>query len=349
VTIVADTIDDVRDAVRCSRVLAVGAGTKTALATTQAGIEALDVSRLSGVIEYDPRELTLTARAGTRVDELAELMARHDQHLPFDPPFASRGATLGGTVAAGASGSGAFAHGSVRDFVLGVRVVDGTGTVVRGGGKVVKNAAGYDLPKLMVGSMGRLGVIVEISLKVFPRPPASIVRSFAFDGLGTALAALSRLAGGKIALDALDLEPPARLWLRIAGAADTLEPRLARLEALAGVAAQASDAPPATELAWVPPGHGTVRIALTSRHVTAVERLRGDLPARYVNAANVAWIAWPEDQSLERLDAGLAEAGLSGMAITGRPGRRLLGVRGGGVFGERVRAALDPDGRFPRD
>src|SRR5205823_1666501 len=83
-------------------------------------------------------------------------------HLPFDPPLGAAGATLGGVVAAGTSGPGAFGHGGVRDFVIGVRFVDGRGRLVAGGGKVVKNAAGFDLPKLLVGSIGRLGAIAEL-------------------------------------------------------------------------------------------------------------------------------------------------------------------------------------------
>ena len=128
----------------------------------------LDLSRLSGVLEYEPGEFTFTALAGTPLASVDSLLAEHGQYLPFDPPLAERGATLGGTVAAGLSGPGRYRYGGVRDFILGVRFVDGAGALVRGGGKVVKNAAGFDLPKLMVGSLGQLGVLVELTLQSLP-------------------------------------------------------------------------------------------------------------------------------------------------------------------------------------
>ena len=113
------------------------------------------------------------------------MLAEHGQYLPFDPPLAAAGATLGGTVAAGLSGPGRYRYGGVRDFVLGVRFVDGMGNLVRGGGKVVKNAAGFDFPKLMVGSLGRLGVLAELSFKVFPQPPAFATLAVSYHGILT--------------------------------------------------------------------------------------------------------------------------------------------------------------------
>src|SRR5581483_5893664 len=140
-----ETIDELRDAVLGSaRVTVRGAGTKPALSTPPGqGVSLLDLSRLRGIVKYDPGELTLTVRAGTPVAEVSSLLAEHGQYLPFDPPF--EGATIGGSVAAGVSGSRAFRHGTIRNFVIGVRFIDGTGTHVHGGGAVVKNAAGFDL------------------------------------------------------------------------------------------------------------------------------------------------------------------------------------------------------------
>ena len=126
----------------CSRA---AAAPKPALSTPPEGVVPLVVSGLRGIVEYDPEELTITALAGTPVRVVQEALAAHGQHLPFDPPLARAGATLGGVVAAGTSGSGGHRHGGVRDFIIGARFVDGTGALVGAGGRVVKNAAGFDL------------------------------------------------------------------------------------------------------------------------------------------------------------------------------------------------------------
>ncbi len=363
----AESVEELRELVRqgpgAPRLLPVAGGSKPALSTPPPGTEvlALDLSALRGIVEYDPAELTFTALAGTPVREVAAALAEHGQHLPFDPPFAGAGATLGGVVATGASGAGAFRHGGVRDFVIGVRFVDGTGRLVAGGGKVVKNAAGFDLPKLMVGSIGRLGAIVQLSFKVFPRPRATTTLRFALGSLEAALAAATRLARGPLDLDALELERGGRLTARLGGDMEALDPRAARLAAEVGEA----DGPPervdgedeaglwrdAAELSWVPPEHAVVRVPLTAHGVVALDTAlaAAGASARYGLGANVAWVAWPQGIEIDRLDALLRESRLTGMALTGAPvaGRRpLLGVVPGGAFGARVRRALDPFDRF---
>src|SRR3954462_5507459 len=159
------------DAIRATpRVLAVGARTKPRLSQVEEGVALLSTRGLKGIVEYDPSEFTFTALAGTPVREIASALAEKGQGLPFDPLMTDVGATLGGTVAAGLSGPGRFRFGGLRDFILGVRFVDGEGRLLRMGGKVVKNAAGFDLPKFFVGSLGRFGVLAQITFKVFPRP-----------------------------------------------------------------------------------------------------------------------------------------------------------------------------------
>src|SRR5437660_3460343 len=137
---------------------------------------------LSGIVEYEPSEFTFTALAGTRVTEIAEALRKRGQYLPFVRLLWVAGATLGGTVASGLSGPGRFRFGGLRDFILGVRFVDGTGRLLRMGGKVVKNAAGFDLPKFFVGSLGRFGVLAEITFKVFPQRLASRTLKLEVDG-----------------------------------------------------------------------------------------------------------------------------------------------------------------------
>jgi glycolate oxidase FAD binding subunit len=147
----------------------VGAGTKKFLGRKTPG-EPLAIARHCGIVNYVPEELVLTARAGTPLTAIEALLAEHDQMLAFEPPHFGTGATLGGTVAANLSGPRRAYAGAARDFVLGMRIINGRGQVLRLGGEVMKNVAGYDLFRLMAGSMGTLGVILDVSLKVLPRP-----------------------------------------------------------------------------------------------------------------------------------------------------------------------------------
>ncbi|MCB0114754.1 MAG: FAD-binding protein, partial [Caldilineaceae bacterium] len=151
-TIKVESVAEIQDAVRShDRVEVGGGGSKPVLSTQHTDAALLDLAALRGVTVYDPGEFTFTARAGTPLSEVQVMLAEKGQYLPFDPPLAEDGATLGGTVAAGLSGPGRLRYGGVRDFLIGVRFVDGRGEEVRGGGNVVKNAAGFDFPKLMVG------------------------------------------------------------------------------------------------------------------------------------------------------------------------------------------------------
>ncbi len=165
-------------AVGAKRALRVtGRGTKQALGSPVSAPATLDVSRLSGIVSYEPGELVLTARAATPLEEIEAALAAHRQHLAFEPPRlgavlggGSAAGTLGGVVAVGLSGPRRFKAGAVRDHVLGIAGVSGRGESFVAGGKVVKNVTGYDLPKLLTGSHGTLAVLTEITLKVLPAP-----------------------------------------------------------------------------------------------------------------------------------------------------------------------------------
>ncbi|HOB67984.1 glycolate oxidase subunit GlcE [Ottowia sp.] len=134
--------------------------------------ELLDVRPLGGVVAYEPSELVVTVRAGTRLRDLEAVLAEAGQCLPFEPPRFGTGGTVGGMVAAGLSGPARASAGAVRDYVLGVQVLNGRGQLLTFGGQVMKNVAGYDVSRLLAGSLGTLGVITEVSLKVLPVPPA---------------------------------------------------------------------------------------------------------------------------------------------------------------------------------
>lgn len=165
-------IDKVRKAAERSRPLRIrGGGTKDFYGQVLHG-ELLDVRALAGVVSYEPSELVVTVRAGTRLRELEDLLAEQGQCLPFEPPRFGVASTVGGMVAAGLSGPARASVGSLRDYVLGVQMVNGKGELLTFGGQVMKNVAGYDVSRLMAGSMGTLGVIVQVSLKVLPTSPA---------------------------------------------------------------------------------------------------------------------------------------------------------------------------------
>ncbi len=150
----------------------VGALTKPSLVglAGNSDVTQIDMRGYSGIVSYDSSEFLVSVRAGTTIKELSAALADKGQYLPFDPVFVERGATVGGSIASGISGPCRMLYGSLRDFMMEVALCDSSGREVRGGGKVVKNAAGFDLPKLVVGSYGRMGIITEATLKVFPSP-----------------------------------------------------------------------------------------------------------------------------------------------------------------------------------
>lgn len=147
----------------------VGGSSKAFLSDAVAG-EILDVTAHRGIIHYQPTELVITARAGTPLVEVESALEEHKQILAFEPPHFGERATLGGTIACGLSGPRRAYAGAARDFVLGTKIINGQGDVLRFGGEVMKNVAGYDVSRLMTGAMGTLGVILDVSLKVLPRP-----------------------------------------------------------------------------------------------------------------------------------------------------------------------------------
>ena len=172
-----------------------GAGTKSFLGQPVENAEPLDVIGHSGIIEYDPAELVLVARAGTPLQEIEALLASHDQMLGFEPPFVNKGATLGGAVAAGLAGPRRAYSGAVRDFILGAGFINGKGESITTGGKVMKNVAGFDLFRPMARSMGTLGVMLDVSLRVIPAPEAEMTLLHEDNDERTALEKMNLWAG----------------------------------------------------------------------------------------------------------------------------------------------------------
>ncbi|MEM1248867.1 MAG: FAD-binding protein [Acidobacteriota bacterium] len=338
---------EVPDIVRAApRLYVRGGGTKPWYAASEeSGVATLSTRGLSAIVEYEPAEYTITALAGTPLAELQSELAKHGQSLPFDPPFVEAGSTVGGCVATGVNGPGRVRYGGLRDFVLGVRFVDGRGREVRGGGKVVKNAAGFDLAKLMVGSCGSLGVLTEVTFKVFPAAAASLSIALQVSDLDGGLRALERAATCGTELASLQLEPD-RLLARLGGRAESLERRGERfLEAVGGGKLLAA----AEDRLWrwesFAQDRVTVRVPVDRRSARGLlEGLPGEVGWRVLGAAHSVLLELPE-QLLEDVAKQLRRHDLVAQILHGAPAGRL----GGGAVSEleaRVTGVLDPDARF---
>lgn len=179
--------------------------------------ELLDTRGHTGIAAYEPTELYVTARCGTPLTELEQALAENGQMLAFEPPHFGADATAGGMVAAGLSGPRRVQMGALRDFVLGVQIIDGKGELLSFGGRVMKNVAGYDVSRLMAGSLGTLGLITEVTLKVLPCPVAELSLRFEFPQ-GMAITRLNEWAGLPLPISASAWHEGV-LTVRLSGAA----------------------------------------------------------------------------------------------------------------------------------
>ncbi|MEO7056672.1 MAG: glycolate oxidase subunit GlcE [Caldimonas sp.] len=198
---IAVLAERIRDAAASGRTLCIrGGGSKDFYGELAAG-DVLDTRGLAGPAEHEPTELVVTAPAGMALADLESQLGEHGQCLAFEPPHFGAGATVGGMVAAGLSGPSRAAAGSVRDHVLGVVLMNGSGELMRFGGRVIKNVAGYDVSRVVAGSLGILGVVVEVSLKVLPKAAAEATLRFDLKP-ADALARLHAWGGRPLPLDA---------------------------------------------------------------------------------------------------------------------------------------------------
>lgn len=181
----------------------------------------LNMAEHSGIVSYEPIELVLSARAGTPLTQINAALSEHNQRLAFEPPLFDGQATLGGTLACHLSGPGRPWHGSIRDHVLGIRLINGRGEELRFGGQVMKNVAGYDVSRMQAGAMGTLGVISEVSLKVMPKPAATLTLSYEMEA-AQAIQEMNRLAGLPNPLTAACWFE-GQLYLRLSGARSAVD------------------------------------------------------------------------------------------------------------------------------
>ena len=201
-----DDVDGIRDALRFAgrgefAVVIWGGGTRIELGNIPTGYDmALDVTGLDRIVDHTPGDLTATVEAGITIASLQEALGRHGQFLAVDPPLPDT-ATLGGTLAVGTSGPLKWQYGSIRDTVIGMKVVQADGTVTKSGGQVVKNVSGFEMARMHIGALGTLGVIAEVSLKLTPRPVGEATVLAGFDGSGPCLdAALGLFRSGLMPL-----------------------------------------------------------------------------------------------------------------------------------------------------
>jgi glycolate oxidase FAD binding subunit len=220
-------IDQVQAARAAKSPLAITGGHTKAFYGEAPQGEPLDVRPLAGISSYEPSELVVTVRAGTPLAELEAALAEQGQCLPFEPPRFGPGSTVGGMVAAGLAGPARATAGGVRDYVLGATLLNGRAEVCSFGGQVMKNVAGYDVARLLAGSMGCLGVICEVSLKVLPQPVATATLRFELDQ-AAALVKLNQWGGQPLPLSA-SAWWEGMLVLRLAGARAAVDAAVATL------------------------------------------------------------------------------------------------------------------------
>lgn len=329
-------------------VLPVGARTKPALSAVDS--ELIDMTGLSGILEYQPSEFTFTALAGTPLAEINADLEKNGQYLTFDPPLVDAGATLGGTLAAGLSGPGAYRFGSIRDFVLGIEFVDGEAKdLLRAGGKVVKNAAGWDLPKFFAGSYGRFGILTELTFKVFPCPPASATISWPVESIEAGVGLTQELSRGPWDLDALEMDAdPLAVFVRLRGQPAAAEARIARLlEAHPG--GSQIDGDPfwknRAQFGWADPAHALIKVPITPKWIASLDAALDSARARrvYGLGGNLAWISHDD---VDEIDSILRKLDLRGAAIRGS-NRILLGKTDQPAVLASLANVLAPNSAFP--
>ncbi|NMM79025.1 glycolate oxidase subunit GlcE [Acidovorax sp. SRB_24] len=225
-TVLSQITDRVREAATHQTALRIrGGGSKDFHGGAALRGEVLDTRAYTGIVSYEPSELVVTARAGTPLAELEAALAEKHQCLPFEPPHFGPGATVGGMVAAGLSGPARASVGAVRDFMLGVQLLNGRAEHLTFGGQVMKNVAGYDVSRLMAGAWGTLGVLTEVSIKVLPVAPAEATLRFAC-GQAEALTRLHAWGGQPLPFNAscwVEDAGVGQLYVRLRGAVAAVE------------------------------------------------------------------------------------------------------------------------------
>src|SRR5215203_3452263 len=224
----------------------VGGGTALNLGNPPERLDCvLSTERLAGIIDYEPTDLVMSVGAGARFGDVQAVLAEHGQRLPLDPPGGAD-ATIGGLIATGRWGPLRYSAGTLRDLLIGISVAHPSGTVSKAGGMVVKNVSGYDMPRLYLGSLGTLGIVVSANFKVLPRPRAEATVVVPYDDLTAAMTAAGQLRSGREPIGALEvafLEGAWHLAARVEGREETVESVAGRIGAIASGDATSLEGP----------------------------------------------------------------------------------------------------------
>lgn len=210
----------------------VGGGTQLDLGMPPSRLDlAIETTRLNRIVEYEPADLTVTVEAGMRFAELQRILGENGQFLALDPPL-DDAATIGGVIATNASGPMRFSYGTARDLVIGTRVANPDGTLTHAGGKVVKNVAGYDLNKLYIGSLGTLAIVVELSFKLAPIPPATATLAGQFGDAAAARALIGAVVRSPLSPLAIEMNGSREVVFRVGGYPQAVQRQVRDLSAL---------------------------------------------------------------------------------------------------------------------
>ncbi|MCC9602486.1 FAD-binding protein [Stieleria sp. JC731] len=345
------------------QVLVVGNQTKRPLSVAK-DTQLISTRSMSGVTEYEPSEFTFSALAGTTLAEIVNLLETRRQYLPFDPLLVDKNATIAGTLAAGISGPGRHRYGGLRDFILGATYIDGTGTVIKSGGRVVKNAAGFDLPKLFVGSCGRLAALTELTFKVFPQPPAFHSYRIRCADHETALSVVATLARGRWELDAIDYDSAnCTVWIRIGAMRPVADLLVADIEgSLPSQATQIELVADENELPWRSlsrleglnrDDQLVIKIPMSIRLATSMADWCDSEPKSahlHVSCAGaIGWLAI-ESSRLDELDRKLCDEQATGLVVQDSQGvakKPVIGFSRTQPIELEVKQAIDQVQRFP--
>lgn len=317
---VAELCDQVREA-RAAKQAVYPVGGRTMLdlgdVPSKPGV-AVDTRGLNAVVEHAARDMTITVQAGITLSDLAKVLAAENQWLPIDVPNPET-ATLGGAIAANVSGPRRLGHGTFRDYILGISFVSDEGVEVKGGGRVVKNVAGYDLMKLHTGALGTLGVITQVTLKVKPKTEATTVLSF---GLGAAALGptLDRLHASESRPVAIEVMKSGEVWLLACGfeeKAGTVAWQVKTLQQeLTGAPVQGPPLTPDNAVVDLmpvptPEGNVTLKVNTTPGGTAAVAVAAASLHSQAtVNAhagSGIVYVHLPEEVGVERISSAVAE------------------------------------------
>ena len=351
-----DSIDDLKQVfLEHPRLLGVGNRTKQPL-SRESDAQLVSLRSIRGITQYEPSEFTFTAKAGTPLSDIVSVLAERGQYLPFDPMLADAGGTLGGTVAGNLAGPGRFRYGGVRDFLLGAEFLAGDGATINAGGKVVKNAAGFDIPKFLVGSLGRLGLMTQLTFKVFPLPAHQLTLRIQCESHTQALERIASASTERWEVDALDYTALTReILLRLKGPEESnkaLHTAIAKKwgsdVALIDESEAESTWKRISELHFGKPL--VAKVPNTHKQFLAISDFaepRDDVDIHLSVGGAVSWIAMENTDAANELDHVLHREGAAGLVVQGQGSKLWLGKRPSREVDARIQRAMDPAGRFP--